>query len=344
MDEKSADAFDPASESAQVTSQEDADGALIIRDNPSVIQAIYHAATGKTESTSKSIHKTVLVRHADLDRLVALIRHQLKLYTVVAGPTVTASFRLTNKKTYKFSSWERFSLHNEISNHITSDVHLKFEFIIQLPEAAQPQRCIINVHVDSKLLMFEDNEFNNNIDPNFIHILGLEIPAIRFTVEYVDFLLGETFVSVIDKWADSLEEIKAKNFLSKIYKLRISWRLVSDRVGLIGLAIFLGIFSHVAPEGGMSILSIVQLAAVSCILYAIFSLGLRGFAVRFERNLPRCFLQSMIVLTDADKRLSQKALEGREAAAKILPQYIASWFMAIILNVIASFIYAWISR
>ena len=46
---------------------------LVIKDNPSVIRILYHAATGKTESQIQPITKKVKITYEDIERLVESI-------------------------------------------------------------------------------------------------------------------------------------------------------------------------------------------------------------------------------------------------------------------------------
>ena len=73
------------------------------------VQALYHAATGKTENLTKQLTKAFIIRKNDLDQLHFKILQQLQHFTKLAGPTVTIKVQFHNQESQQFSSWEHGS-------------------------------------------------------------------------------------------------------------------------------------------------------------------------------------------------------------------------------------------
>jgi hypothetical protein len=62
-----------------------------------------------------------------------------------------------NEESQHFSSWERFKLFDSGKAEIVSEVVIKYEFLIRLPELKDPQQYILNIDVDSKLPVVNDD-------------------------------------------------------------------------------------------------------------------------------------------------------------------------------------------
>jgi hypothetical protein len=101
--------------------------ALVIHPVPaSTLQALYHAATGKTENLQKRFTKNFLVRRHGIEQLYIKILQQLDLFERVAGPTVTIKVGFHNHESQQFSSWERFKIFDMRKAEIVSAVVIKF--------------------------------------------------------------------------------------------------------------------------------------------------------------------------------------------------------------------------
>lgn len=115
------------------------------------LQALYHAVTGKTETYSKILSKNVIITYHNFEQLYYRIRQQIDHYQLLADPTVTVIVKNKDSKKLQYSSWERFQDFSVNSPDMTSELIIKLEFMIQLPNTVSPQRCIINVSLDSGL-------------------------------------------------------------------------------------------------------------------------------------------------------------------------------------------------
>jgi hypothetical protein len=118
---------------AHPETQDQGDVLVINRVPASAVQALYHAATGKTENLQRRFTKTFVVRKNDLEQLYFKILQQLDHFERVADPTVTIKVSFHNDESQQFSSWERFKIFDKGKAEIVSDIVIKFEFIIRLP-------------------------------------------------------------------------------------------------------------------------------------------------------------------------------------------------------------------
>jgi hypothetical protein len=181
----------------------------------SALQAMYFAVTGKTESISKDFTRNVRITLEDLRVLHTKILQKLEHFVTPVPPTVTILAKMHNKQSLRYSSWERFQMFEVASNDVTSELIIKYEFLIQLPNIENPQRCVINVTIDSKMPVLKD-ELDNNFDDDFFMIIGLDrFPTVKLTVEFVDFLVGKEYQQIIEEWFEHLPEVSSPNWAIK---------------------------------------------------------------------------------------------------------------------------------
>jgi hypothetical protein len=122
------------------------------------LQAIYHAVTGKTERLSDELRRNVVVNFSDIECLHQQICAQISHYALIAAPTVTIVMNYGGGKKEQYSSWERFKFLQTSTTQVTSDISLKYEFLISLPNTPGPQRCVIGIMVDSAALIMAESE------------------------------------------------------------------------------------------------------------------------------------------------------------------------------------------
>ena len=106
------------------------------------LQAIYHAVTGKTENMTKELKGSVVINYSDIDILYGMVMDQLGHYDPICPPTVTLVVRHAEEKSVTYSSWERFKVLQTHHLDVTSEVIIKFEFVIRLPNTSTDQRCV----------------------------------------------------------------------------------------------------------------------------------------------------------------------------------------------------------
>jgi hypothetical protein len=303
------------------------------------LQALYHAVTGKTENLTKRLTKSVIIRKDDVDRLVGMLRQQMQHYVITAGPTTTVKLIYANKQSQQFSSWERFGIQDASTMEITSDLTIKIEFLLQLPDTTAPQRCVITVDIDSKLPIYSDDELE------FFPVWVItKMHTILVSIDFVDYLIAKVFCQVVDDWFRNIPELKSSPWARRIVKMSIDWEYIFDRLSLIGMAGFIS--TYVMHRGGDvgSLGQIVYLLSVAVVLLSITTIGTRYLGSSFSRVLNMSTLPSMIVLTKGDEIKSKKIIDEAGKTFRRMSIYSGTALAGIILNIIASYLYSWLTK
>jgi hypothetical protein len=171
------------------------------------LQALYHAVTGKTETYSKTLKKNVIITYHSFEQLYCRIRQQIDHYTLLADPTVTVIVKNADSKKLQYSSWDRFQDFSINSPDITSELIIKFEFIVQLANTPTPQRCIVNVSLDSELPVVEarGKDRHDLFMLEFMGFLATDYRTVEISIDFVDFLIAKIFCGVIEEWFLTLD-------------------------------------------------------------------------------------------------------------------------------------------
>ncbi len=187
------------------------------------VQALYHAATGKTENLTKQLSKDFIVRKNDLDQLYFKIQQQLEHFEKVAGPTVTINVRFHNRESQQFSSWERFKFFDSGKAEIVSDVVLKFEFLIRMPELTKPQRYVLNIDIDSKLPVVADEDDGGRISFLSLFFSPKGFPSLTVSIDFIDYLCAKNFLQIVEDWFNALEASPSSKWRTWEKRVTIPW-------------------------------------------------------------------------------------------------------------------------
>lgn len=302
----------------------------------SFVQALYHAVTGKTESLSSVLRGNVAVNINDIQRLYDMLHQRIEHYNPLVSPTVTVVVEDEDNHSFSHSSWEHFKLFNNHSVKITSEVTIKFEFLLQPPNTQAPQRCIINVLIDSGLPVVVRDGGPKDFDPWLISILN-DWRTVKSKIEFVDFLIAKTFESTIEEWFKSLESVPKSRFVSFISLKMMSIRMASAHLGRIGAALFLAgylYFNHGIGDTTKFAYAIALGLGLWGGLQIFMNMGMKAFSL----HITNALLPTVILITEGDRRAYEKTCTRLKSSIWSGGGVLASVLGSIALNLLASYI------
>jgi len=305
------------------------------------IQALYHSVTGKTETLSKPFYERVLITKGDIENVITMVQQQMQHYTIMAGPTTTIQVKLSSKEKKQFSSWQTFNLHSWPQKTVTSEIIVKIEFLLQLPETVAPQRCVINFTLDSKLPFYDRDEEDEFMPPAWVL---LRSPSVSVSIDFVDYLIAKVFLQIIEDWVKTLEQIKSKTSLERLLRNGFDWDFIFSRIGLIGLAAFIATYISIRHGELNGIRQAVNLFCFGLVLYSFVTIITNYIGSKFYASINRSILCSMIVLTAGDSSRSKNAIEDAKKSYARIFWYAGSGLLSFLINIAASYVYSIISQ
>jgi hypothetical protein len=123
---------------------------------------------------------------------------------------------------------------------------IKFEFLIRLPDLLTPQRYVLNIDIDSKLPMVNNDEKNFGLSRFFYRLT--DIPSLTVSIDYIDYLCGKNFVQIAEDWFNALEESPSWKWRKWATELPFTWRFIFAKFANIGAAVFVALYAYL--KGG----------------------------------------------------------------------------------------------
>lgn len=163
-----------------------------------VFQSIYNEITGKSETVGKSYDQAFEITFSDVEQLHHKIKQAHEQYHVCASNCVVTIYYLNNTRD-RFSSFERFSMHNAGSVSPVESIVLKYSLLIILPKVDRPQTYTISIRFISRVAREKRMASEGMPHPTFYRIVGIGSTA-RVEIEYVDYMVARNFLGLIDDW------------------------------------------------------------------------------------------------------------------------------------------------
>lgn len=319
------------------------DSIQILSAPPSVIQAVYHAATGKTENLTRYVFKNFIVRKSDLDQLYMKLKQQIDLCETLAEPTVTVKLSFTNRETQLFSSWERFNLFDSGKMELIDDIIIKIEFILKIPKTEIIQRCVINIDIDSRLSVVCSDRADLS-DFEFIIIASHRIPPIMVSIDFVDYVYAKNLCQTVEDWAETLDE--SKNFrLAKVLSLKKFPLAFSMKAfGTVCAAAFVFMYGHLTKSDLIDTKWISFFIGMSMVMWSFSTVFVLYIGNLTASIIVKSVIPAVIILTAGDQKAYQKLKERSNNLTYTILKFILGYSAAFGVNIAASYAYAWLTR
>jgi hypothetical protein len=303
------------------------------------LQAIYHAVTGKTESLTKSFDGNVLIERDDIDNLYWMLQEQLNHYTRVCEPTTTIVVKYEDQKAVTYSSWERFQALQVHHLDVVSDIVVKIELVLRLPETGVDQRLIINVLLDSSLPVIKGQDDQSTLIPWYIYG-GRKWKSVSITIDFVDFLIARLFTGIVREWFDKLKAAPrsaANDFLFDKYG-HIDTAI--SQFGRIGMATFLASYIFFSDRAELDFASITYAVSIASVIWAVFTMFGSSVTTAFLKRLINNFVPTVILLTEGDRRAYDDVIRRRASPLRWAAFVAMTAIFNIAVNIFSSYIYS----
>lgn len=321
----------------------DSNHALSLSELPnSALQAIYHAVTGKTESMSRDHYGNVVVRFHDIRNIVHQIVDQLKIHHNVCDPTITIVTKYDNEKSVTHSSWERFEKLQENQTDVTSEITIKLETVIRIPNTVSDQRITVSLNIDSAMpLILEDKKKKHEkFDFGFFIFSRQPWRTVTYKIEFVDFLVAKNFASTIDDWFKALpKQAESKPWQIVFANMPIIERTL-HQISYAGASAFLFSFVYFKGEGALNFANLTIATAILLLIIAIYNFFRKTIIDSIKRTAISNLVPSLIILNRADESELENIERGRSSTVKSIVVLIISAIGNIGMNIAASYIYA----
>lgn len=308
---------------------------------PKALQAIYHAATGKTETIRRKIRKNVLINKGDIEALYHRLSQEYDIHDRVCEPTVTINVHLDEDVNQQYSSWERFKNIQHLNQTVTSSFILKIESVIRLPNTEKDQRLVIEVCLDSSLpvLIADQKNAADRIDFGWMLIDRNIWETVDVKIDFVDYVVAKNFLHIVESWIERLPPSDQGRSSNKIAALIPIIGKIGPQTGLIGAGAFLITYAYSADLTDLG-----NLCVAFGLMYVLWGAGEILRKNSFEallKSTAKSKIPSVLVLNDLDQRKYDEILINSGPAARTsFKRMLGVFTSSFLINILASIFYA----
>ncbi len=303
------------------------------------LQAIYHAVTGKTENITKTMRGNVLIKSQDFDDLYHFLQDQSGIHTCVVEPTVTVVVQDEVGRAITYSSWEKYKALSLPSKEITSEVSLRFEFLLQLPNTQHPQRCVVDVNLDSSLpVIASDRPRDLDGDLGFMVLFMGKWQTVKVSIDFVDFLIAKSFLALVEEWFVKLTptpDNQVNRVIAKRYGLIRSLVNESPR---LGAAAYLVAAAYFFDASDYSLQTLLISGSLLLVIWALFTVLSGHVSRRVLARVKRNIIPSVIILSRSDEVAFERVLADRNRPEFTLVGLVGMFLFSLLINVCSTWV------
>jgi hypothetical protein len=223
---------------------------------------------------------------------------------------------------------------------VTSEIIIRYEFLLQMPGTDKPQRYVVTVDIDSKLPLVGKPEAEMPI-PWFVF---RDFPSLTVSIDFIDYLCAKNFLQLVESWYNMLEVSKCPQWLVWLSKTQINWKFFFSRVGYLGAAAFIWVYLWSREGTPIDIRQLGYLAAIVVTFGIVSSAITSQLGVWFSNTIGRSLAPSAILLTTGDDRCFAEFSEKQRNSLPAMCRQLGGTLLTLLMNVIASYVYSLLTK
>jgi hypothetical protein len=179
----------------------------------------FYLLSGKPDSTVKFYQEPIIVSPEDIEDLNNAVQDKLRTHHI-EGCVTSISISYQNNSVKEFSTWAEFEHHNWKRPEITDSIHVKWDFMVEMPGFAVPQRHTLMLRIASEIkpthilqAIFGGGQLNN------IENIEQEMSPVYCRVDFINQSLGQELINIVSDWYDGKKKNKrVGRFMSAVIK------------------------------------------------------------------------------------------------------------------------------
>lgn len=303
-----------------------------VKDLPvSVMQALYHEITGRTETLERVFNDDYVFSHEDIIQGVLRLVQATQQYNVNAADA-QFTIKFTSGERQTFTSLEKFKQIDINRPQVVSSCIVTISFLLATPGVGKFQNYRINFTLRSAA---ENSKQAINWG---IHPYASDFCA-KLEIEYVDFIIAQSIVAVFDTWLATLEKTIIKKQPKWVERIEEDLDLSLAASGFCAtLLLSYGILVANFKGQALSSLSTVGLLYGSISAAVIVAVALKIFSSSYGYWMWPSGMFPFISITRGDKQYIDKVLTKDAGVYKNARRAMASVIIGIVSSLIAGFI------
>lgn len=307
----------------------------------SVLQALYHEITGKTESLTKEFQKSYQISPRDISSLYHRVIQILEQFECTK-PTTNIVVRYQGGNIQRISSIEKFTQLGNAITEPTLGVEVSIDFLIRVPSVGKLHQyklvIVATSHLENSPSNSNDDEFSSDDDQQ----IGLRFgkKPIFFKVDYVDYVVARNFVSMIEDWEKSLAKISVPRLPKWYRKYEYQLDQVASTLFLFSAAVLCYGLHRKYFEGEFSIAGAVLLVGATFSIAQLMKIAFESMTLKTAMYGKFLFFR----FTSGDEMMIEKFDEYKEKKIWRPLATITATGVTTILNVVAGLFLSFLTK
>lgn len=304
------------------------------------LQQIYNAITGKTENMRRVFAGNVKILSSDIDNLHQKISDQLAIHENVVKPVVSVDVKDARGQSITYSSWERYKSLGLTEGEVTSEFTLNYELLIRLPNTTGPQKCIINILLDSALPVINDHQkrLAESDVAGIVLLMRRQWQTVFVTIEFVDFLIARSFMGIVSEWFDGLDKSRELKYNEILFKCRETLLRATSQSARIGFAFYLIFCAYFSNGTIYTFGDAFYIVAVGLFLWSLVYIVETAVGRVAMRHVISNTVPSVIILTNKDQQKYDASLKKQRSPIAIFLKVAASLIGGVAVNLASSYL------
>lgn len=168
--------------------------------------ASLYLAVGKIDTTIKVFRKKILLEINDLVELNARVQEKLCNHEI-GGALTSVIVSFGKNRMSVFGVWSEFVATNLAISEVVESVTMTWDFLVKMPSHTQPQRHTLTVKIasDTGIASLLPAILSSNLKD--VDRLEMEHSPVVCQVDFINHLLSEELISIVDRWVESRRSV-----------------------------------------------------------------------------------------------------------------------------------------
>lgn len=304
-------------------------------------QSVFYQMNSKPENMTKIFTQNVKIRIEDIKKLNRNIADKFSHYSN-AGFRIDIQLQYYNHKRLYFDSWQKFEQYQWYDDEPLLNMAIKWEMMVVLPNFEIPQKHTLTVKMSDqvtpeeivKMVFSGEMEDIADFDKNFFPVYA--------SVDYVDFMICEEIISIVEKWVRGLPKY-SQNTSKFIRKIKEKPRLFADIIRYISDIVLMCctiyiVNSYFSMEtvktlGQLEIIQLKKIMIYAMIYLMVISI-IRKIIVFLKNSITEAFRtygkEHVFCITEGDKKAIEH-YENKNAKKKLA--IVGNLILTIVINI-----------
>ena len=313
------------------------------------LKALFYLMAGKPDSNIKLFYDPICIEPNDILELNESIQEKLMNHSVEVA-TTSIIIHYTSNESEIFGIWAEFTNHKWNTHKEIEAITIKWDFMVNFPQYAIPQRHTLLVKISSRLTPLHLLQAMLSNDSDDLENVENEMAPVVCRVDFINHILSDELIIIVENWIKSRIKPqfnpKISPFLKK-HKTGIA-RILHYSIPIFLTFLVAGILDKII-QNNLVETAIVTIKDLKIFMFWLLGSGIGIFtslqighwiAYRTYQSIEQYGEHCVFNFTNGDKNKHQKIEEkNKKYIVNILINIVSDFSINLIVTLISIFLF-----